>query len=382
MARRYNNYFFDDNPPVAVQQQQPTAPVQQPDFNTGQSIDLKDEPSEQPVQQVTPPQAPVAQPEDSRYLTPEQIKQRIQDGYTNPIMAMINQNKPVIDEAKQERLKRVAAINSVGKGLGTILQGFYGKKGANIPKIDNTLLPQVYSEYMKNQQDYDNKVEAMKAQQLAAKIKGLELEQSMLANQDQNKLADARTKDERAFQTERQQAGWDQQEKMAKTAFDNQLKMFDKNQQADLEKMAKQHGYQKALQAMQQAFSASENAKNREYQEGLYEKGYKGGTGQTGVIGVDKNKSFAFTTDTGTKTINGDKLDEAVGYVLSKAASSNDRRFLRNKKAYEKILSDGKMTASDAYTILSTFADDYIDVSNGDFVPKGMQPQSQTGGAY
>lgn len=333
-------------------------------------------------EQVPPPAAATDQPQTGgfKYLTPEEIKQQIAENRTNPLLAMIKANEPKIDEKQQERLRRIAAINSVGQGLGTILQGYYGKRGANIPVTQNNLLPEVYRQYMENQKNYETRLEANRAQQLAAQMQGLDLAQGQIAQERQLKAADERTKAGQAFQKEQQGAAWEQQEKMAKIQFDQQLTMFDKQAQKEMERMAQQRGYQKALQAMSQAFQASEAKKSRDFQSDLYEKGYKGKPGSGSWRGQNAGGAFVYVDKSGQKKILNPGQDEWIDYVLTKVMSDRTK-YYRNKDMLDKY-AQGKITENEARQIMSQYADEYLDINNGIAAPKGQAVESQTGGAY
>lgn len=438
MATKVRNYFLDDEPPFnkGAEGQQPVsfnqislekpvnetvvAPVQEPviqnevpEFSDGakkaigltpgqsqvyndlvqernngnapisplKPLPTKEIPTETPeVQQVATPtteQAP-----ENKYRTVEDILSEVRETRTNPILAMIKANEPKIDEKQQQRLRRIAAINSVGQGLGTILQGFYGKKGANIPVTQNTLLPEVYKQYMENQKDYETKLEANRAQQIAAQIQGLDIAQGQIAQERQLKNADVRTKEGQEFQTKSQQDAWAQQEKMAKTQFDQQITMFDKQSAQEYERMAKQFGYQKTLQKMSQDFQASEAQKNRDFQKDLYEKGYKGGSnsGSSAWRGKNAGGAFVFVGKDGKQQVMNAGQDEYIDYVLTKVMEDKPR-YYRNKKMLDKY-ADGKLSENEARQLMGQYAGDYLDINNGIATPKGQAVESQTGGAY
>lgn len=77
----------------------------------------------------------------------------------NPMAAFIESYKPVRNEEKEARLKKAAAVNSIGQALTNVIDAIYGKKGAYIPIRNNNtttgILNTLAQEEGKYEQDLD-----------------------------------------------------------------------------------------------------------------------------------------------------------------------------------------------------------------------------------
>ena len=379
MAKKINDFFFEDDPPFDTTAQPDVAPEQQQ-----QDISLEKEPSmlqapvnETPVQEdlpemtekgksaigltpgtpsnVAPEQAAIPK-EDSIYPSIEKIREDVKAGY-NPLFSLVNANKPVIDEKKQERLRRIAAVNSIGKGLGTVLQGFYGKKGATITPDKSTLLPEAYKEYTSNIEDYERKKDLWNKDMLALSLKQQGDIDAKSEKVNDQKRADALANEAYARQREiaeaqmkQQQAQFDAEmaykEAVQKAKTPDELKLLQEQHKNRMAEINATYANQKALQT--QAIEA-----------GRYSpKGTRGS-----IVERQGNSSapFAFRNSAGKQIfLKADQLD-IVEDVLQRASREGSPEYYNNKPAYDKMLSDGKMSESDARSILSAFADRYYD---------------------
>lgn len=81
----------------------------------------------------------------------------------NPVAAFIETYKPVRNEEKEARLKKTAAINSIGQALTNVIDAAYGKRGAYIPVRNNNstagilnTLAQEEGQYKQDLDKYNN----------------------------------------------------------------------------------------------------------------------------------------------------------------------------------------------------------------------------------
>lgn len=340
---------------------------------------------------------PSAQPNPATELVSERpdyaatLEQVRQNG-GNAILALLGQQAPKLDEERQKRLQRMAAIKGIGNSLGLISQAVYGRKGANIPVQEDNLIPAAYNEYMENIRNFENKKLQHDAQVTAAKMREIEMATNMHERDKDRYYGDqmntkqfGQQKDMNQTQFGQQkeltQAEFDNREKLAKMTFDNQLTMFDKQTAADLVKMAKQYGYQAALQAS--TFKHQSKMQQDAIDAGKFDP--KG----TGAIQRNKqNGPFMYyskaygNSNTGSVMLNPGQ-DGIVEYVLSEVMK-NPRRYRKHKDVLNKI-ADGTMTETEARTIMNLYADDYITVVDGVAsikVEPGTEEDSATGGAY
>lgn len=371
------NYFLDNDPLTGNNQQQtqPIIPPVQQNVMDGPP-DIQ-EPAQE--QQIPPPQAQAqAQPteEGFKYRTADDVR----NSY-NPIYDLFKDSKPSIDEKKQKRLQQVMKVNSIGNALRTVLQGYYGTKGASITPQNNEYLPKTYQEYMNNIKDYDTK-KAIYDDQLRS-IK-LSEQASITQNQQRN--------EDKAFTTEQQQAAWQQAEKMSQKQFDERIKMFDKEDQAYYNRLAKQQGYTVANMEMtqkyqsgeaqkQRNFTASENQKGRDATRQLYADGLKGPSKTSKIEGLDLSKPFTYRDTEGNQiTLQPEQLD-LIDSVISQAASDMSNIMDEQLAAYA---SGKEMNADMARQLMTRYAAKYMPsaIQLQTTAPDGNQPDYSTGGAY
>lgn len=380
MAKKKLNvvkYFLDDAPPAETTSKPvKTAPAATtaPAYDKGavqneeSKVDIS-QPATAPVETpATPPAQPPAEqaaPPAYRHKTTEEIREVVKQGY-NPLYAMLEEQKPVIDEAKQERLRRIAGINSLGTALRTALQGYYGTKGATIARDDSNFIPQTYKEYLDNIKDYDNKKLAhenklfsLKASEYADFSKRTaENEQNMLADKrigDQQEFSKGQAENEKKFRLEMAEADKVFQEKMAKakTEADKENTMLDhKNKLAQI--YATQAG-QKDLMQMQIEAGKFANS---------------GGNGK--LSSMPQDKPFVFRDNTGTeRTLQPNQLNY-IHHVIGQA--SKDIRKVTMDATLLKY-ADGSLTIDDANTLMNKYAHEYLDFVNGVPIPKEKHQQ-------
>lgn len=434
MARRYTDYFFDSDPPKQEPTQQIT--LEQPANETVQaqpqevspvsqepSAEMTDSAKEalrltpgspafvpQPTEAAPAPEAPAAnvpqqpaetqpetttteQPAESiipgapKYKTVEQIREEYSKGYS-PMKSLLQSQNPVLDAKRQERLQRIAAINSVGKGLGTILQGYYGKKGATITPDKNELLPEAYKEYMSNIDEYEKKKDIWNKDMLALSLKEQGDVDAAVKQQENNQRADAiaawqqnnqKLRDEATmkFQKEMNSINQEFQERMAKARSADELKALQIRIKAQRDEATT--NFDRQMEMLE-----------RQIEAGKYNRAASA-TGGTVArpAGAEAAPLYFRGGASGQRIfLDADQL-EVVPDLLQKAAGDlTDTKYLMNKKIYEKFLAGGKLTEAEAQYILSSYGEKYYDFTNGKAVPKGQataQPAQQTvstGGAY
>jgi hypothetical protein len=127
--------------------------------------------TEPPKQPVAPPVAPTfsvdangvwtnnqtGKPANSWEVPDKQIqdwyrqtaRQDTEKNFTDPLLKLVEQTAPKIDTQTPERLKRAAAMNSIGQALSVIGQAYFGSKGAPIFKDDNQFTPKALAEFQR-----------------------------------------------------------------------------------------------------------------------------------------------------------------------------------------------------------------------------------------
>ena len=113
----------------------------------------------------------------------------------NPLLAYLEQNvKPEYDEEKAQRLKRSAAVNSIGDVLRNVIDAYYGSKGATINKRQSTnpyqdQLLQLQEQYRQDDKAYDNTY-------LNALMKGMNINREDAIRGEKNARQDQRWNEE------------------------------------------------------------------------------------------------------------------------------------------------------------------------------------------
>lgn len=76
-------------------------------------------------------------------------KQGVQEAKTRTeqIQQMLGMTTPKMDEVKAERLKKIAAVNSVGQALSTAFGGYIGTKGGPILNTQTDITPKALADY-------------------------------------------------------------------------------------------------------------------------------------------------------------------------------------------------------------------------------------------
>lgn len=433
MARKINDFFFDDDPPVIKNK-----------FKMGQAINLMDEPSEQtfaladdtadqqatiqpeqviaennaivedqqqgkvipmpstkmgqpintmaetPDEQVqgiiSQGQAPpeVVPEKKDHYKTLDEIRAEKEAGY-NPLFALMQQNKPELDKKRQERLQRIAAVNSIGKGLGTVLQGYYGQRGATIPEDKSTLLPESYQEYITNQKEHDAKKDIWNKDMLALSMKKQAdvdaemnwIEQSKAADRKieaQQVFATRQAEVEREYQKEKTILDQDFLREMAKAKTKESQDLVRENYRHDMAKIRAQ-GAQSMKEIEARGKQTLEQIKAYE-NAGRYNRG--GSSTSVERSSGNETKPLSFFDSKGKQQfIDADQLD-VVQQLLDVASSDySDPKYITNKAMYEKMTADGKISEEEARRVLSGFFDKYYTLVDGKPVPKGNGQQSQ-----
>lgn len=416
MARRYTDFFLDDKPPAAAQQQEITleqpvsetvaAPVNEAPVVTPEPVsEMTDEakealrltpgsPAFTPEQPAPTPEAPLAneapqtEQQPGYYKTLEQIKQDA-DGRYNPLFALMKQQSPVLDEKRQQRLQRIAAVNSIGKGLGTILQGYYGKKGATITPDKNELLPEAYKQYTDNIDEYEKKKDLWNKDMLAL---SLNKSKDIFAEQQQTeamKRADAIEANRLNVQAEINKAEMEFRAKEAeldRIFRDNLAKTADA---AALKLARERYAHDKAMQ--KDAYDRRMDELTKSIEGGKYASRGNAGVTSGGVTrqAGTENNPLAFIRGSDNKRIflKPDQLDIVPMIIAAEATEMENPKDIMFMNYLQKASSDGKLTEAEAQMILSRYAHKYFDFVDGEAVPKGtgaapQQQQVSTGGAY
>ena len=405
MAKKYSDFFLDEEPPkVQPSAETPEEITLEKPVNETVAAPVNDVPAvtAEPVAEMTDsakealrltpgspdfveqaPQPPAPAPQ-SPYKTIDQIRAEYDKSY-NPLFALMQQQNPVLDEKRQQRLQRIAAVNSIGKGLGTILQGYYGKKGATITPDKNELLPEAYKEYIGNIDDYKKKKDLWNKDMLALSLKkedaisrAGELERNyQRADELAQKQADRAAqiaKAEQDFRANEAQLDREFKAEISKTADANALA-----------RISAEYANRRAMQREAHEQRLDEIEK---YQEAGRWKP-KSGSG-SGVItrpeGTEDNP-FYFRSNGKQVFLDADQLDIVSEIISKEAGNFSDTNSIMFQNYLEKISSDGKITEAEARTILSRYAHKYYDFVDGKAVPKGTASAApsqtvSTGGAY
>lgn len=197
------NMFQEDEPfkPTV----KPVAPLVQPPMYTPE-IPTNMEQAQEAIIGDTPQfnpelsQAPIPEPTREELLKAK-MDEMYKTGF-NPMLALIDQGTPQLDEQKAKRLKFAAATNALGQGLSTLFGGVMGAKGGPILEQRNEFTPAALAEY--NQMIAADK----EAQYRNAMAKSQYVGQLFqMANNNAN------TEDNRKFSRETQKLSQDFQEK-------------------------------------------------------------------------------------------------------------------------------------------------------------------------
>lgn len=164
--------------------------------------------------------------QSGNYKSPyDQAKEFSEKEQLSPALAFIESYKPVRNEEKEARLKKTAAVNSIGQALTNVIDAYYGKKGAYIPIRNNSIsgilntLSQEEGQYQQGMDKYNNL-------KLAQMIRDINLDQEEQKDKDriarENALLGAKNKRE----DEKDAAAIKQREKERKENFENQKKLL------------------------------------------------------------------------------------------------------------------------------------------------------------
>jgi len=363
------DYFIEDTPPTDVltpeqqqqqaqQQQQtvtvvtPAAPVQEQQAAPVTDIPpATGEPDKQPIR-------PAKDNSKFKYLTKEELLEQTQKDYINPVMALVKANAPKLDEKHQERLAKAMAINSAGDALKQVFTGFYGARGATIPVEENKFVPEAYAEYMNNLKDFNLRKDAHNNNKLSAMMQGLNIYNSNLNAERAIEHSDFNADKQQNNAEYMQGQQYEEAERQAKKAFDNNLQLFDKQTAADLTKMAKQHGYAVALEKMQEKHS--DKQLERQITAGRFNSSSKSGGG---ITRSKPNSAFTYRNNrTGKQVTLKPGQDDIINAVLSQAMSDED--IMLDYGDILKKWADGDMKEDDAKTLMGMFADRFVDVDD------------------
>lgn len=387
MAKRYNNFFLEEEPPKkAITPEEITLeqPVTQPEVEATQPDKGFYQPTAEdiPVEQapVTPEVAPVAEQPTSAYKYPTRadFEAEVSKGFS-PLSAMIKANTPVLDEKKQARLQRIAAVNSIGKGLGTVLQGYYGKKGATITPDNSTLLPETYKEYTANLDEYEAKKNLWNKDMMALELqKGGEV-QRRFENSENKKLAEEQynRQAKAALDAEQRQRDYDLEKFNRESQFAKDMAAA--RNVEDQNKIKQQHTYD--MQKMNASFANQKALQTQAIEAGRYNRASSGtGSGVVSRPAGTENNPFAFRSGGKQVILNADQLDIVPDLMNQAAGDGLSIESYNFKKIQERIMKDGKISEAEAREILSKYGDQYYSFENGMAIPK--YAESATGGAY
>jgi|GEM_PF-5219997 len=418
MATKTLDYFFLDDPPKQVQdksynpskideitlnqpvientsnansEQAVTQPIT-PDATQTRPSDLQTKsynPSKiDEIDIAAQEQQPEATPEqeqqqkDRNYLSTEEIKAKYGEKF-NPLYAMIKEQNPVIDEKRQDRLRKIAAVNSVGKGLGIILQGYYGKKGATITPDNNTLLSEVYKEYMSNVDEYEKKKDLWNKDMLSISLKKTQAEIEAEAAQEKERLLDARIKEQAVREAALQEARLMAQAAMqdAENKFKDGMAKADTEAKQDAARLEFQRDIAKIKESGNQSrLTIQENERAGKFKP----KSIPGSSMVSRQPGTEDNP-LAFRSDGKQIILNADQLDIIADILQKEAGNYDDANNVMFQSYLKKIASDGKITEAEARMILSRYGSKYYDFKDGKALPKGATSSEQnysTAGAY
>ena len=436
MARRINDFFFESDPPkielpkdeqtfqdislekepsmlaapVDNEAQSPVSIEQAQEQNTlrdeflgysqnqdidpptgfrkpGTNMDNTDVNPNEVVSNATPEQSAEVTPEKKdHYKTLEEIKAETEAGY-NPLVALMQQNKPELDKKRQERLQRIAAVNSIGKGLGTVLQGFYGKRGATIPEDKSTLLPETYKEYIANQKEHEGKMDLWNKDMLSLSLKKQGDIDRKVEKERDTKRADEITAEAAA----RQKAQFDAQMNRQKEQFDAEMEYKNKIAAAktpdDIALLQQQH--KNRMAEIYATYANQQKLQTQAIEAGKWQPR----TGSSNIVARSgaEDAPLAFRRKNGEQVyLRADQLDIVEALMNQASGNGMTMESLNFGKDKDRIMKDGKITEAEAREIIGKYGDDYYDFvpdENGHAVavPKGSVSSStvtSTGGRY
>lgn len=212
------------------------------------------------AQQPVEPQADAQQKAEQDYINsiyqnistvPEDYGNEVIRTNRDKIYDIIGRTTPAFDEKKAERLKRIAAVNSIGQGISAAFSGVMGKRGGPILNTNNDITPKALAEYqMMVAQDKDNrhKTALLQAQQTISSMR--EEAANTLANKKYNaeQIARANTLVHK-YKLDKVLGDRKQAQALALQAvkFDNEKELAKIKNQADAEKAKTKFGYDKQL---------------------------------------------------------------------------------------------------------------------------------------
>lgn len=403
MAKRkpkISDYFIDDEKPTVAQptvdqtpvslekptnetvEASPTQPAEvitpmQPKAPAVQAPVIAPEKTTAPETETQPLTEPIdAEPIDTNlqpivekgvtYKSYQDFYDQVKSGF-NPMAALIEESKPVMDEAKQERLRKIMAVNSVGKAIGTVFQGMYANKGATITKDDSEFLPKTYAEYLNNIKDYDTKKLYFDKNRADLQGRMASTAMELYQRQGQQQFASGEADKDRAFR-----------EEQAKLERDARAALAEENRKHD-DAMLKARGEQEKQQEIQRH-------KNR-----LGEIGYQGQvtkdvnaskpqTSGSGSSVIPPDKPFTYRNTSGKQVTLQPGQHDYINMVLAKAYGADQQRSTIGSPNYDplhtgdpllKKWADGKLSEDDARTIMTKYGDEYLAFPNG--VPMDKQ---------
>lgn len=274
-----------------------------------------------------------------KYMTPEEIKAAVEKDYINPAMALLNSNKPKINQKRQDRLARVAAISAIGDGLRQIFSAASAKKGATITPEENKLIPAMYTQYMNELKDFERRRDQFNNSKLATLMQGLGMTQQLQAQErgaERQDLISMRGEN-------RQDARFDRQ-------MTQQADQFEKGKKSEEDRFNKQLA--EGRRAQREGIAAQNKMLDKQIAAGRYKPRTYGGR----IKGLDPEQPFTYTNQNGDQvTLSPDQLD-LIDFVISKASETDAKWFDDTLKEYN----TGDITPDRARQLMTTYADAYM----------------------
>lgn len=144
----------------------------------------------------------------------------------NPLAAFIESYKPVRNEEKEARLKKTAAINSIGQALTNVIDAAYGKRGAYIPVRNNNSTAGILNTLAQEEGQYKQDLDKYNNLKLSQMIQNLNLERAEQKDKDRIAREDALIGARNKREDEKDAAGIAQRDKERKENFENQKKLL------------------------------------------------------------------------------------------------------------------------------------------------------------
>lgn len=203
------------------------------------------------------------------------VKQYAQNGI-NPLAAYLDELKPDTkpDELRAERLKKIAAINSIGKALATVGEGVYGSQGAPIFRNEDKVTFPALQNALEAQDKVKQEKNRFALMRLQNDIQNLAEAKRMAADEMGKK-----------WTIQQQEAA----RKAGREEWDRQYGIERRDKLSDYEK-SKGDSLEERLQILAEQDKYNERNDTRQHQNRMAEIGYQGDIYQKRLSAQHENK--------------------------------------------------------------------------------------------